>query len=101
MRRLTYLAFVFWIFAAPVFAQTANQCGPRAAVVDDLERRFGESQQAAGIVSERQVLEVWSNTDTGTWTALVSDHIGGTCIVASGQSWSLAPAPPTPQGTDG
>lgn len=101
MRRLTYLALVVWIFAAPAFAQAPTQCGPRAGIIDDLERRYGESQQAAGLMNERAVFEVWSNNDTGTWTALVSDHIGGTCIVASGQAWSLAPVPPTPQGTDG
>jgi len=98
--RPIFLAFALSVLPIPARAQ-APTCGERAAITARLAAAFGESQQAAGIVGPKQVLEVWANVDTGSWTALTSDHAGRSCLIASGEGWSLAPAPPTPQGVDG
>jgi len=97
--RFIYIA-VSILLTTPAAAQ-APTCGERAAITARLAAVFGESQQAAGIVGPIQVLEIWANIETGSWTALTSDHVGRSCLVATGEGWSLAPAPPTPQGVDG
>ena len=67
-------------------AAAAPRCGPRAEVLEMLAERYEETRRGIGISGPTQVLEVFAST-TGTWTVLVTDPDGNTCLVASGQSW--------------
>ncbi len=71
--------------AAPAHAQTS--CAPRDTVLDRLQSSFGEALAAGGLQSQSQVLEVWASQDTGTWTVLMTNANGLTCVVASGTNW--------------
>lgn len=62
-------------------------CGTRAEVTDKLEATFGELQKGAGVVSDRRVLELWQSTETGSWTLLMTQTDGQTCIIAAGNHW--------------
>lgn len=77
------LAFILTLIAAPVMAQ---QCAPyeqaRAALAD----RYGEERQSYG-VSQGNLVEVYAS-DAGTWTILVTNAEGLSCIAASGAGYS-------------
>ena len=62
-------------------------CGEREAMVQRLERGFGEVQKGAGLVSAAHLLEVWRSDKTGTWTILMTDADGRSCVIAVGEAW--------------
>lgn len=80
------LAFV--VAAAPARAESPPQpiCMPREALVADLTGRWGETVTGRGLNAPTQVLEIWTSPD-GSWTAVVADVTGRTCIVDAGGGW--------------
>ena len=66
-------------------------CGSREEMTGRLKQAFGEAQTGLGLVSAAQVLEVWSSEETGTWTILMTDTSGQTCLVAAGEAWKTVP----------
>lgn len=66
-------------------------CGARDEMIDRLKRTFGEAQTGMGLISEARILEVWSSEETGTWTILMTDADGQTCMVAAGEAWKTVP----------
>jgi|SRR5690625_3303287 len=67
-------------------------CAERGEMVERLKEGFGEAQTGLGLVNAAQVLEVWSSDETGTWTILMTDIDGQSCLVAAGESWKNVPA---------
>lgn len=86
--------------AMAVAAQSSVQqapCAPRAEIIDTLNSQYSETRRGVGFVSSSAVLEVFASDD-GSFTVIVTDPQGLTCVLAAGQSWeSVAPAIP---GTD-
>lgn len=72
--------------AAAAPAQAETRCGPRDAVLKMLAERYDETRRGMGLAGQTQVLEVYASKD-GTWTVLVTDPEGRSCLVASGQGW--------------
>ena len=70
--------------AAPAIAE--QRCGPRAEVIEMLGERYEETRRGIGMAGSTQVLEVFASTE-GTWTVLVTDPEGRSCLVASGEAW--------------
>jgi hypothetical protein len=70
--------------AAP--ASAAMRCGPRDDVLQMLAEKYDETRRGVGISGPTQVLEVFASAK-GTWTVVVTDPEGRTCLVASGRSW--------------
>lgn len=89
------------VLATPVLA--AN-CAQRDKVVDRLETKYSE-QLAAGGLQESQtattVLEVWASPKTGTFTVILTNANGVSCIVAAGTDWFDGVAVQKPEGTAG
>lgn len=85
--------------ATDVSAQAQN-CAARDLVVERLTVKFKETRQSIGIGANNAVVEVFGNSDTGTWTITVTMPNGTMCLVASGQAFeTLAEALP-PEGND-
>ena len=81
------------VFAAPAaWAQSNPQstCGPRDLVISKLEGSYGESRMGAGLRGTASILEIWASADSGTWTVLVTNTDGISCVVASGDNWHNA-----------
>jgi hypothetical protein len=72
-------------------AQAQGMCGNRDAMVGQLSTRYGESPMGAGLNSTTKIMEVWASAKTGTWTILLTDTDGTSCIVAAGKDWLDAP----------
>lgn len=79
------LAMAAW--GTPLAAQTAQNCGPRAVVIERLADHYGETRQSMGLGGNNTVIEVFASHDTGTWTITVTQANGVTCLVASGQGF--------------
>lgn len=74
-------------FAGNALAQSMY-CQPAEAMRIELNETYGETLKAEGTVSiPRQgvTLEIWNNSETGTWTALyVFAENGQACRVSNG-----------------
>ena len=65
-------------------------CAQRNNVIDTLDSQYKESPRAIGLVSKEAVLEIFVS-ETGTWTVVVTDPAGVSCVLAAGQSWEEIP----------
>lgn len=82
MRILTALAV---LLAWPAYAQ--NNCAPREVVLEMLTQKYGESRQSIGMMGGANVMEMWANMETGSWSAVITRPDGIACVAASGQSF--------------
>ena len=57
---------------------------PRAAMVEMLGKRYGESREWAHKVSDKVVLELFTNPTRGTWTIIVTTYQGMSCMHRAG-----------------
>ncbi|MGC3938036.1 hypothetical protein ACOTTU_09510 [Roseobacter sp. EG26] len=70
----------------PPPAAAAN-CGPREAVIEKLKSKYAEHFTAGGLQTTRTsqtIVEIWSSPDTGTFTVLLTNPNGVSCVVAAG-----------------
>lgn len=84
---LTAAAALFIVSTTQASAQAQPNCGPRDAVIKKLAEGYGETRQSVGIGSNNAMVEVFASDETGSWTILVTQPTGLTCLVASGQSF--------------
>jgi len=92
-RTLTTAAVVL-LASAPIQAQTA--CAPRDTLVENLSERYGEVLTSGGLGGPTKLFELWTG-ESGSWTILVTDASGTSCIVATGRNWTEFP-PTAPAG---
>ncbi len=85
---ITAVAFSALMFTTSAFAQAV--CGDRSNIVDQLSGRYKERPAAVGVVSNGSILEVLTS-DKGTWTILITQPGGITCMMSSGDSWEAMP----------
>ena len=94
MMRSVIAAIGVALVAVPAQAEQAQQaqqvCGERATLMLHLEQKFSEQPIAMGLTARGAVLEVLTSP-SGTWTFLVTEPSGRTCMVASGKSWETLP----------
>ncbi|MDJ0824714.1 MAG: hypothetical protein QNJ16_04355 [Rhodobacter sp.] len=74
------------LLSLPASAQTVS-CADRAKVVARLSG-LGETQAGMGLSTKGQVFEIWTSNRTGTWTIVLSDSSGLSCIMSYGESWT-------------
>ena len=81
------------IAAAPLAAQSANgPCGQREYFVDQLVDTYQEQPVAGGLQSEDSLVEIWASKETGSFTILVTDPAGMTCVAFTGEDFQESPA---------
>ena len=69
------------------------RCGPRATMVEWLEKQFDEKRSGVGISREGRLVEVFTS-GSGSWTILMTFPGGPTCLVLSGKNWHPIETPP-------
>lgn len=96
------LGFVLVIASTPVLAST---CGNRDALVRSLQAKYNEELAVGGLqrrFDTQAVMEVWASEATGTYTVLLTQPNGISCIVAAGTDFfTVAPGAGEPEGTAG
>ncbi len=81
-------------FSGPAWG--GEVCDLRDTVVAHLAEKYGETVTALGISSAGALVEVFVNSEKGTWTITVTAPGGPACLVSAGDGWrnNAAPAPP-------
>lgn len=90
-------AFALWLAQAQPQRPT---CGPREAIIEQLADKYQEQLQSLGLGPEgKEVVEVYANLETGTWTLLSSKADGSvSCVIATGSDWEQNVQPLDPPG---
>lgn len=91
------------VFAAAFFVlpvQAQQVCGSRDAIVKRLADVHGENRRAAGIAANGNLIEIFA-AKSGTWTVMVTQPGGITCVVAVGDHWQLDTESVLPERKDG
>lgn len=84
------VALVLTLFAWPAAAQQ-GRCGPRDEAITKLETDYRERRIGMGATQDgRAVFELYVS-DSGTWTILVTDTRGTSCIHGAGVGWTAEP----------
>lgn len=104
MNFVKFLCFAFGLMLVfPIIADAQqNTCQKREVFVKYLEEgQFKENQKVIAIIDEKKVIEIFSNDDTGTWTAFVTHSNGTSCPISGGQHFMIVKQePPEPPGID-
>jgi len=87
---LTSVTGVVSALLVSTVAYSAPQCGPHKQIVELLSKRFSEVPTAVGLVGEKRIMEVFTS-EKGSWTILVTNSDGTTCILAAGDDWEEVP----------
>jgi hypothetical protein len=99
MRSVISIGLSVLVFAAMMVsfqvteASAQNACFERGALIKHLDGKFKEAPVAAGLAANGSVLEVFTSPDGVTWTIVLTQPNGATCVMASGESWMGIPLP--------
>jgi hypothetical protein len=75
---------VLTLSATPTVAQLF--CSDHDAIVAGLTDNFHERRLGYGVASDAAIIEIYISDD-GTWTVLMSDVRGRSCVLAAGDGW--------------
>lgn len=101
-KRLLGLALTFGLAAAapPVFAAP---CGDRVEMVERLQKKYDEHLTAGGLQttnSTASMMEIWASSKTGTFTVLLTNPHGISCVMAVGTDFFATGPDPAPEDTE-
>ncbi len=87
------MRIIFSLIAASVLflsvssANAQQFCAPRDKAVVQLKKQFGELVSGRGLaVNGKRMIELFVS-EKGSWTVLISDPKGLSCVVTSGENW--------------
>ena len=99
MRSVISIGLSVLVFAAMTVSFQVTEanaqavCFERGALIKHLDGKFDEAPVAAGLAANGSVLEVFTSPDGVTWTIVLTQPNGATCVMASGESWMGIPVP--------
>ncbi|AUX75720.1 MULTISPECIES: hypothetical protein [Sinorhizobium] len=80
------LAAALTVYPQTAGAQGVVNCAERAQVIEFLAKQYSEKQAAFGMVNQQAVMELYA-ADNGTWTLVITDVSGRSCVILAGKSW--------------
>ena len=86
----TTIAAVVLLGPLGALAQTQTQaqhCDQRAKVLGHLAQKYHEAPIAVGVTSSGGIVEVLTTGDGHTWTIILSNPNGTSCLIAAGEGW--------------
>lgn len=93
MRRNTTAILGALIIGSSFLAPTALAqpvCGAHRTVVENLKKGYSETPVSMGVTSGGAILEVYASPE-GTWTLVITQPSGLSCLLAAGQDWENLP----------
>jgi len=81
------LAACIATFIIPISTAEAQMCTDRDVFVEQLDANYSEQSERIGLMPNGNILEVFSSPG-GSFTVIVSDPAGKSCMIASGEGWS-------------
>ncbi len=70
-----------------------TRCETRDAALAHLEQTYAEQVIGRGLTSGGRAMVEVLVSDAGSWTVVVTDTRGRTCLLAEGDDWMLIAAP--------
>ncbi|MEM7212573.1 MAG: hypothetical protein AAF479_11885 [Pseudomonadota bacterium] len=70
-------------------AQAQMVCGARGDIISQLEKKYGETRRSVGLQQGRGVVEIFASEKSGSWTILVTDPRGKSCLMAAGEAFQI------------
>ena len=77
----------FLLLAGASAAAAQAVCLPRGQALQHLAAKYGEAPVARGVTGIGSLLEVLAAPSGGTWTIIVTQPSGRSCLVAAGEGW--------------
>lgn len=94
MKRIHIHRTIISVLAAVLIAASGTTadpqeivCAKHARIVEYLKGEFQERQGAFGLVGDKAILELFLSPHGATWTIVITDVSGKSCILAAGDSW--------------
>lgn len=81
------LVAAFVAAGASMASAQVRFCTARDNMISWLETKYAEKQFALGLISQAAVMEVFV-AEKGTWTIIITDLTGTSCIIAAGDAWT-------------
>lgn len=79
------LGLSFAVLATAVAAQPP--CGERKQLIHQLAKKYQELSVAFGVANGGKLLEVLTQNDGKTWSIILTEPGGRSCLIAAGESW--------------
>ncbi len=95
MRRYTTAILTALILGSVLIAPAAVAqpvCGSHNTVSDNLKKSYSEAPVSMGLTMGGGIIEVFAS-DEGTWTMVITQPNGVSCLIAVGQNWETLPKP--------
>ena len=73
------------LMATPA-SSTENVCGKRDDIVSRLENGYQEFNSAMGMSTNGGLVELYTS-EKGTWTLMLTQPDGVSCLIAAGENW--------------
>ncbi len=73
---------------ATVPSHAQDACFEREDALARLQNQYGEEVAARGLAAEGKAMFELLTSENGTWTILVTNTDGQTCLVGSGEAWT-------------
>ena len=81
------LAAAFALLLTVQAANAEEACNLRDAVVGQLDTQFDEQVAGRGLAANGKLMLELFVSEAGSWTVLVSEPGGRSCILGSGEAW--------------
>lgn len=72
-------------------AQGQPTCMPRAQLVERLTEAQMQQLSSGGLVGPTRLIEIWTEGEGESFTIILTEASGRSCILASGRSWTEFP----------
>ena len=92
------IALIVGSFLLSPAALAQPVCGQHNSVSDNLKKSYSEAPVSMGLTPDGGVLEVFASKE-GSWSMVVTQPSGISCLIAVGQSWENLPKPELIAGT--
>jgi hypothetical protein len=86
LKSLSFAIAMLFLSNIAAGADTALQCNWRSDLVKILNSKYSEQLSGFGVSGQKNLVEVFVS-ESGSWTILMSNTTGLSCIIATGQSW--------------
>lgn len=90
---LLLAAAVASLAAVPASAQQ-TVCGDRNEIVSRLEKGYQETTSGLGLSANGGIVELYTS-EKGTWTLMLTQPNGVSCLIAAGDNWEHVDNPKT------
>ena len=95
MRRYSTAILTALILGSSFIAPAASAqpiCGSHNTVSDKLKKSYSEAPVSMGLTMGGGIIEVFASEE-GTWTMVITQPNGVSCLIAVGQDWEILPKP--------